>query len=190
MCTVSPTKNCTISSAINKNFIIHGLWPNKIGGQGPFNCDNSTLDMKQLTPILGVMKETWPSCFSPEYDFWNHEYTKHGTCAVKSGLPEYSTQFLYFNTVISLTKSLNLLSVFSQAGIMPSDTKRYTTEHMANAVQNFVGYKPQIVCFNPSYFGEIRICFSKALQPIACPALRSNNACDPTGVFFPTIKYH
>jgi ribonuclease T2 len=59
------------------------------------------------------MTEYWPNVKAYENttaydDFWDHEWTKHGTC---SGLD----QFTYFNTTISLLQQYGTPQVFQDA---------------------------------------------------------------------------
>mmetsp|Transcript_44184 Transcript_44184/g.116109 ORF Transcript_44184/g.116109 Transcript_44184/m.116109 type:complete len:158 (+) Transcript_44184:62-535(+) len=73
-------------------YTLHGLWP-------PSNdCSGPAFSEAAISSIESQMKQYWPSC--AEYgmtnvDFWDHEWSKHGTC---SGLDEKS----FFSAALSL----------------------------------------------------------------------------------------
>ncbi len=52
----------------------------------------------QITPVLPIMEQVWPSYYGPNEDFWAHEWEKHGTCAEDV----FPTQLDYFNTTVEL----------------------------------------------------------------------------------------
>jgi len=87
-CTEGPSKG---------HLTLHGLWPEWSQG-----CAGEKFDEALLAPIRAEMEAKWPSCpphkpESPSQDlwFWEHEWTKHGTC---SGLD----QLAYFKKALSL----------------------------------------------------------------------------------------
>jgi len=88
-----------------QNLTIHGLWPQYTTSGYPASC--TTEQFNSSIPIeigLDYMVERWPDVQydinNPAYDsFWEHEWTKHGTC---SGLSQYD----YFTTALSLTNTL------------------------------------------------------------------------------------
>ena len=88
-----------------QNFTIHGLWPQYVTSGYPSTCTNEPFDPNVPNDIgLDYMIEKWPDVqyetSSKSYDsFWEHEWSKHGTC---SGLSQYD----YFTTALSLTNLL------------------------------------------------------------------------------------
>ena len=88
-----------------QNFTIHGLWPQYVTSGYPSTCTTEQFDPNIPIDIgLDYMIERWPDVQydinSKSYDsFWEHEWTKHGTC---SGLSQYD----YFTTALSLTNVL------------------------------------------------------------------------------------
>merc|ERR1719276_687925 len=83
---------------------LHGLWPEGNDGSWPSTCSNEKFNPDTITKIGRDRFNTyWPNVKAPSsspttsptyYSFWNHEWTKHGTC---SGL----TQYEYFNTTLN-----------------------------------------------------------------------------------------
>ena len=85
-------------------FTLHGLWPEYETGY-PQNCGTEAFDASAVTAAIGidVMNRYWPNVKTTEDDsahtqFWEHEWTKHGTC---SGLGQVD----YFTQAINLLKN-------------------------------------------------------------------------------------
>jgi len=70
---------------LDHSFTIHGLWPN----QKEF-CSEEKFDVKNIEPIIDKMELNWFSCYGNDTEFWDHEWSKHGTCT-------NFTQINYFN---------------------------------------------------------------------------------------------
>lgn len=92
------------------NFTVHGLWPQYVDNGYPSYCNsddnNQNFNETEIVADIGwdTLTQKWPNVqcdeTDPEYDsFWEHEWTKHGTC---SGL----NQDIYFETAINLTNVL------------------------------------------------------------------------------------
>lgn len=87
------------------NFTIHGLWPQYATSGYPASCTVEPFNPSIVDEVgLDTMITRWPDvkydANNPEYDsFWEHEWTKHGTC---SGLSQYE----YFSAAIALTNVL------------------------------------------------------------------------------------
>jgi len=85
-------------------FTLHGLWPQYTNGGYPATCTTETFNSSIPISIgWSDMTQYWPNVQYLETDsnydsFWEHEWTKHGTC---SGL----TQFEYFQNTLNLIKS-------------------------------------------------------------------------------------
>lgn len=87
------------------NFTIHGLWPQYMDNGYPDFCTTEPFD-NSIPQQIGedTMIQYWPDVkYSPSSSsynsFWEHEWTRHGTC---SGL----TQLQYFNTALQLTNRI------------------------------------------------------------------------------------
>ena len=61
-------------------FTLHGLWPQDTDGDYPCTCTQEAFDPSILTPIQADMDRYWPSLNGPSNTFWEHEWSKHGTC--------------------------------------------------------------------------------------------------------------
>ena len=71
---------------------LHGLWP-----QWAESCSHEKFDYRQIQDLADELKEYWPSCQGSAQDFWEHEWSKHGTC---SGMSQHD----FFSTAITLCK--------------------------------------------------------------------------------------
>jgi ribonuclease T2 len=54
-----------------------------------------------LDPIREKLKKQWPDVHTngPKDDFWKHEWSKHGTCAMQ--LQDLNTELKYFSKGIT-----------------------------------------------------------------------------------------
>lgn len=88
-----------------QNLTIHGLWPQYITTGYPSSCTTEPFDPNVPYNIgWSLMTEKWPDVQYSETDskydsFWEHEWTKHGTC---SGLSQHD----YFMAALNVTDVL------------------------------------------------------------------------------------
>jgi ribonuclease T2 len=81
------------------HFTIHGLWPNYDDGTWPQFCDSDyKFDEDKLDDLMDQLDEEWPSVFDSDETFWDHEWSKHGTCALNI----FPTEHSYFKHVLKL----------------------------------------------------------------------------------------
>tara|TARA_B110000285_G_C15120429_1_gene616773 strand:- start:1989 stop:2612 length:624 start_codon:yes stop_codon:yes gene_type:complete len=96
------------------NLTIHGLWPQYSVSDYPSYCTTEPFD--ETIPLeIGwdTMTELWPDVqyneSDPNYDsFWEHEWTKHGTC---SGLSQHD----YFEAALNLTGLLTTPDILHES---------------------------------------------------------------------------
>ena len=148
------------------NFTIHGLWPNSEGGRGPESCGEK-FDYNIVKSILPDLRFYWPDFKPDEPNFWKHEYEKHGNCAVQAGVVK--NQLDYFVQTINIVKRLPIMLVLQSAGIVPSSTVTYNREKILDTIERSgIAGRPFMTCDSNKYVRELRFCFNKQLQPIAC----------------------
>lgn len=136
-------------------FIVHGLWPQYTRGY-PEECPTRERPYVPQSVIDGMMD------IMPSKRLIIHEYRKHGTC---SGLAPEG----YFGTARRLFKSLKIPDQFrnpqSEQFLSPGDV-------VAAFVDANPGLKPSMLAVtcrgSRDRFRELRICYSKAGEPIAC----------------------
>ena len=65
---------------------------------GPFNCNNElSFDSTALQPIMELLRIEWTVIHrnAAEFYFWDHEWSKHGTCALQ--LEPLNSQLKFFS---------------------------------------------------------------------------------------------
>jgi ribonuclease T2 len=83
-----------------KELTIHGLWPDYNDGTWPQFCSSEKFDPSVIADLEDQMKILWPDDYNSPSNpfsktaFYEHEWSKHGTC---SGL----TQEVYFKTTLA-----------------------------------------------------------------------------------------
>lgn len=59
------------------------------------SCPGPKFNVTALNPIRGELDKVWISCNGDNPSFWNHEWSKHGTCSPYK-------QLEYFQTALKL----------------------------------------------------------------------------------------
>ncbi|KAI0903652.1 ribonuclease T2-like protein [Ustulina deusta] len=144
----------------SNSWTIHGLWPDNCDGTYDENCDSSR-DYTDITTILqnngksslvSYMEDYWQSNSESPEDFWEHEWSTHGTCVSTLDPDCYSSYTTgqeaadYFQVVVDLFKTLDTYSALSAAGITPSSTKTYTSSQIQAALLKVTGKAAVISC--------------------------------------------
>ncbi|KUI55412.1 Ribonuclease T2-like [Cytospora mali] len=142
------------------SWTIHGLWPDNCDGTYSESCDSSRdyTDITELiekygsTSLLDYMDTYWLSDDESNEKFWEHEWSTHGTC-VSTLDPDCYTDYEtgeeavdFFQVVVDLFKTLDTYSVLSDAGIVPSNSKTYTSDEIISAISDSFGKDPVILC--------------------------------------------
>jgi len=101
---------------IRERVIIHGLWPTWRNGSWPENCANSSQPWNAtlVDDIIPELTDRWSDDGKIDPHWWEHEWTKHGTCAV--GSPLISNQLQYFATSLWLDMWLGANGKLNNSG--------------------------------------------------------------------------
>lgn len=179
--TKSDCNQDTLRNLFNQNifFTIHGLWPqlvNKIGGQEyPQCCSTDAFDENGL----GALKKTmqfiaWPQITS--FTLWDHEWSKHGTCALHAVPPTkyVSTQYQYFKSAVDLYFLANVNQRLSDAGVRPNDNQAVSVDRLNQIFSSALNVQPKYTYSSASggrkLISEIWFCVSKDSPAfIPCP---------------------
>ncbi|CAL5402975.1 unnamed protein product [Camellia sinensis] len=108
------------------NFTLHSLWLATRTGNSVLNCGTSRWDYNigPETMALAVpLASAWPSIIIGRKDkqLWQYEWDKHGTCCLSR-----MTKMDYFLSVIRERNKMDLLSILSNANIVPHSDVSYT----------------------------------------------------------------
>ncbi|KAI1194695.1 ribonuclease T2-like protein [Nemania serpens] len=144
----------------SNSWTIHGLWPDNCDGTYDENCDSSRaytgistiLKNNGKSALVTYMQNYWQSNSESTEDFWEHEWSTHGTCVSTLDPDCYSsyTKGLeaadYFQVVVDLFKTLDTYGALSAAGITPSSSKTYTSSQIQAALLKVTGKAAVISC--------------------------------------------
>lgn len=155
-------------------FTIHGLWPDNGNGSWPEFCDRtSKLDMRGLADLQAAMQLYWPSFGMTNVAFWQHEWSRHGTCSS----PWLKTQHEFFGSVLALHRELNLEDALAARGIVPSDTVKYRLQEVEDALTEAYGHHVRVNCDAQHRVEEIWMCISHGLEAEECKLPAHNDRC-------------
>jgi ribonuclease I len=169
------------------HFVIHGLWPQYSSGGYPSDCTSESFDETVINEIgLEDMNHYWPNVKSEptdaDYDsFWQHEWTKHGTCSPLSQLD-------YFNTTLILGKIFGTPSLITDnVGANVNGDLIRTTMGGPNMVS--------LQCENGGYLSGAFTCWSMSSvdgspdKQIACPPdVQGEDNCSDTVIHIPSFE--
>jgi len=163
------------------DWTIHGLWPNRMSGGWPQYCTREKFDPTEIKDLITEMDKDWPNLMQdrPHYDFWTHEYEKHGTCA--ETLEALSTEYKYFEKTLEIHEDMDIINSLMKSGIMPSNDQTYDLDDFIKGFEDITGgYECEIKCaegdlhesfsnLKVQYIQEVMCCMDKSFNFIACP---------------------
>mmetsp|Transcript_11475 Transcript_11475/g.17394 ORF Transcript_11475/g.17394 Transcript_11475/m.17394 type:complete len:258 (+) Transcript_11475:80-853(+) len=141
------------------NITIHGIWQNFYGGGWALNCPSDvTLQIVDIAHIEHVLRMVWPTLeenkFKTDFQFWEHEWTKHGTC-----WQNVVNVTQYFETALSWYDTDDIGRILNDARIVPSNEKMYLLEEVSRALETGLGCRVVPRCWtNTSRIQEFMIC--------------------------------
>lgn len=152
------------STGPSNSWTIHGLWPDNCDGTYEENCDSSRdytdistiLKKFDKTDVLDYMNTYWISDDESNEDFWEHEWSTHGTCintldtSCYSGYTTGEEAADFFQIVTDLFKTLDTYTILSDAGIVPSNSKTYTAAEIQAAIKASFGEEVVLECSSSS----------------------------------------
>lgn len=166
-----------------------GFWPNNYDGSYPCNCGSTPFELSDVSDLLNTMYNFWPSYKCSYHDstcdgsFWDHEWSKHGTCAGDAGL---NTVHDYFGTTLALRNQSNVIGALADAGIKPDDNQDYSTTTLRNAISNAVGATVEVQCDSSRLLEVVVVCYDKSLKPMNCPS--SDQQCSEDYIYLPATS--
>jgi len=158
---------------------VHGVWPTTISQFGPFFCNKTAkFDVKSIESILPALENYWTNVEADTglYSFWEHEWSKHGTCAINE--PElFPDELTYFKQGLQWIHDFGMQNVLAKQGIKPG-LYEYNVKEIITAVRNDVKSNPIIECIfdkktKEMLISEIRLCFNKSLDLIDCDVVKT-----------------
>jgi len=158
---------------------VHGLWPTQFHKIAPSFCNASwPFDVNVLEGIRGDMDTYWPDIELRDVpnSLWEHEWSKHGTCAVGQ-VDGVSSEEQYFHTGCRLARENPVSDWLTGAGISPSDTQRQSLEGVWKAVLAGAGTRPHIDCEKIDgqvYIKEVKVCYNKNLARVDCDGIKGH----------------
>lgn len=162
-----------------QQFTIHGLWPNYRTNGYPSYCRNQTLNMTSLTSIQDELMDRWPSYDGRNQDFWKHEWTKHGTCAM--GASYIKSQLSYFSTTMWLDMRFSNLNVEIQHYLQNSSFPNSEPRTISSGFFKPFATMPYCVFSDKKqYLNEVRSNVDKTLQFIEPVFPEESGQCQPT----------
>ncbi|PAV22062.1 ribonuclease T2 [Pyrrhoderma noxium] len=190
------------STGPSDSWTIHGLWPDNCDETFESSCDPSRAytDISKLltsagaSDTLSFMETNWVDINGDDESFWEHEWSKHGTCMSTlepSCFEDYSTgdeAVAFFNTVVKLFKTLPTFTFLSNQGITPSTSKTFTYASLTSALQTENSVIPALSCDGSTlnaiswYFNLKGSIVDGTFVPIDAP---SKGSCPSSGIKYP-----
>ncbi|CAN1255981.1 Ribonuclease S-7 [Linum perenne] len=150
-------------------FTVHGLWPSNeyplpdptptgIPTWSSQDVHANVINRNSIVPtLISDMYRYWPQLYrqQSEWDFWTHEWNKHGLLLTAMSPGEYFQATLSIFSIHG-----DPLNSLIAGGVVPSNTHYYK----ASEIQSWAGDYPILACYPTSVFNqfvlyEIRFCF-------------------------------
>jgi ribonuclease T2 len=165
--------SCSIAKNIS-TWVVHGLWPSIKSEIGPAFCQKIPFNFDSIKWLLPNLLEFWPNLYTdtPLSSFWEHEWTKHGTCAVNQ-VPNINNESDYFNVTLALRDHFDFGPILKASNIVPDDLRLYDLAEIKTAIKSVLNVEPMIVCYilkdsDVQYLSQMQICLSKTYELVDC----------------------
>lgn len=173
--------NCKIAENVS-TWTVHGIWPSLGSSQGPEFCNKTAIfDSAKIQSIKDKLEMFWPNLYteSPLYEFWAHEWDKHGTCAMT--LDSLDSELKYFSKGLELSRTFDLLSMLEKGNIVPTDSNTYQYNNFFDVLKGALGDSPTLNCVydrttKTQYIIEVQFCLDKTFNVMACPSSKITSA--------------
>ncbi|KAF5352766.1 hypothetical protein D9756_005891 [Leucocoprinus leucothites] len=191
------------STGPSNSWTIHGLWPDNCDGTFEENCDTSRaytniaslLSAQGASSTLSYMQTHWVDINGQNEQFWEHEWSTHGTCmstlepsCLPGSSPKGAEAVAFFQTVVKLFQTLPTYDWLANAGIVPSTSKTFTLSTLTSALKSASGVTPALNC-NGSTLNSISWYFNLkgsivdgVFVPINTP---QSGSCPSSGIKYP-----
>ncbi|KAI0030963.1 base non-specific acid ribonuclease [Vararia minispora EC-137] len=177
------------------SWTVHGLWPDNCDGTYIESCDRSRgykdiaalLSSAGASSTLDFMNTYWVDINGRNEQFWEHEWSTHGTCyntLLPSCFPDYrrgDEAVAFFQTVERMFDSLPTYQWLAGAGIVPDDEETHTLDELTSALKQAAGVAPQLEC-RGRYLNAVYWYFNLQGSVI-------DGAFDPIGVYYLRSSY-
>lgn len=176
-------EECTLGPV--EAFTIHGLWPQYATGGWPQYCPVDAT-RTETSPIKGTdsaeenskqkiqdgedddekSRCEWPSFHGSTSSFWDHEWSRHGTCAA----PLLGNRTEFFKTVVQLHDKYDLNRLFQSNAVWPWGNSQgtFSSADAEKVVKNAWGVNPRLACHKGSV-SEVWLCVDLDLNLVECP---------------------
>jgi len=171
-------------------FTLHGVWPTRNDGSWPSYCNNSQpFSPSAISSLVPDLWEVWYDYTGNGYDFWSHEWDKHGTCAESDS--SMDSEFNYFQSAINLVNKYQAEAALSSAGITPTFDSSYDTNDVISALLKSFGVHPLLTCQHVDDVGwcldMVEFCITPNFAVEECPGT-ANVTCYGQ-IWLPPISY-
>ncbi|KAF0311534.1 Ribonuclease Oy [Amphibalanus amphitrite] len=175
---------------------VHGLWPDAAAGN-PYNCSDQPLNATELAPARAALLRLWPEVYADRSarQFWQHEWQKHGTCALAAG--DARSQLDYFVRALELGLRYDPGAALRRAGLGPR-RRPHGTARLLAALAALLPRRALVRCERPRgapqpLLSELRVCVDRRWQPVDCyppdgSAIRAHR-CHGATLLYPPLRH-
>ncbi|PRP81440.1 hypothetical protein PROFUN_10970 [Planoprotostelium fungivorum] len=153
------------------SWTLHGIWPQRLDGSWPSFCSRDEFNKTVILDLYMELETAWYDYRGDGYQFWKHEWDKHGTCAETD--PLIGNERGFFQTAINLHKQMAVKKMLTSKGIVPSDTQQYQTADIKRDIKSLFGVNAVLGC-SKSHMGnsinDLLFCFDNTLKLMECPS--------------------
>jgi len=176
------------------SFTLHGIWPTRNDGSWPQFCnDSQSFDPSLISSLVPQLWVSWYDYQGNGFDFWSHEWDKHGTCA--ESVSSMGSEYDYFSSAINLQTKYDSVTALAASSITPNSDNWYSLADIQNALSDYFHVDPILTCQSIDLgdaLDMIEFCVTKDFLLEDCPSSlkkkRQSTTCG-SHVYLPPIPY-